>query len=343
MLLVGDATMIYPNVRVAPEGEVEGVQFTAAHTGVIDELWLLAASTASTATSVILGIFAEGAGVSESPGLLLGAGEAVGVPGTDEWVKVTGLSIPVTRGQTYWLAYLPVGGTVSVTYAVSADGTRLGHSGEGGATELATPGAWEVEAEGPLAFQALGAATPGKRVLTALGIEMRDSMPPILRESPDYLGVIHALAKECERARAALEIVRAQFNPATATVLLGVWERMTRQTVAPVGKSEAERQALVTARLRKMLSLGEGSSWEEQVTLLLGPGWLYEENIPGDMSTPAEGVLRITLPFSPEDPRYAAAPAQLREITPAHLELEFASEAGFVLDESELDRDEMTI
>lgn len=177
----------------------------------------------------------------------------------------------------------------------------------------------------------------GERVLTPLGVEMRDSLPPVLRESQDYLAVIHAVAKECERARAALEVVRAQFNPATATVLLGVWERITRQTVAPVGKSESERQAAITARLRKMLSIGKGSAWEEQVTALVGPGWDYEEHIPGDGTSPPVGTLRITLPFPPEGSRYLEARDAIREITHAHLELEFESSEGFILDESRLD------
>jgi hypothetical protein len=177
----------------------------------------------------------------------------------------------------------------------------------------------------------------GERLLTPLGVEMRDSLPPVLRESQDYLAVIHALAKECERAREAIELVRAQFNPTTATVLLGVWERITRQTVAPVGKNDAERQAAITARLLKMLSIGNGSAWEEQITAVVGPGWDYEEHIPGDATSPPVGTLRIKLPFTAEGSRYLEARDAIREVTHAHLELEFESTGGFILDESRLD------
>lgn len=182
-----------------------------------------------------------------------------------------------------------------------------------------------------------------ERILTALGEEMRDSLPPVLRESPDYLAVVHALAKEVERARATLELVRQQLNPATATLLLGVWERITRQTVAPVGKSEAERQAAITVRLRKMLSFGHGSAWEEQIDALVGPGWSYEENVPGEPSSPPAGTLRIKLPFPPSGSRYLEALDAIREVTHAHLEIEFVSEAGFLLDESHFDLEEMTV
>lgn len=184
---------------------------------------------------------------------------------------------------------------------------------------------------------------PGKRVLTALGYEMLDSLPPVLRESPDYQAIIHAIAKETERMNAAVELVRAQFNPATATVLLGAWERITRQTVAPVGKSEAERQAAITARLRELVSVGYGSAWETQITALIGPGWDYEEHVPGDESSPPEGTLRIKLPFPPDGSRYLEARDKIREVTHAHLELEFTSESGFLLDESLLDLETLAI
>lgn len=181
-----------------------------------------------------------------------------------------------------------------------------------------------------------------RRILTPLGEEMRDSLPPVLRESPDYLAIIHAIAKECELAVAAIETVRRQFNPAHADLLLGVWERITRQTVNPP-LTIAERQAAVTARLRKMLTIGEGSAWEEQVSAIVGIGWSYEEHIPGEPASPPAGTLRITLPFPPEGSRYAEALLRIREVTPAHLKIEFASASGFLLDESLMDLEEMTI
>lgn len=183
----------------------------------------------------------------------------------------------------------------------------------------------------------------GRRVLTALGIEMLEGLPPVLRDSADYQAVIHACAKEVELLQAALETTRAQLNPAHASLLLGVWERITRQTVAPVGKSEVERQAVITARLRKLLSSGFGSAWEEQVTALIGVGWDYKEHIPGDATSPPVGTIRITLPFPPSGSRYLEALAQIREVTHAHLEIQFTSAAGFLLDESHLDLETLTV
>lgn len=185
-------------------------------------------------------------------------------------------------------------------------------------------------------------AAEGRR-FTPLGLAMLDALPPVLQESVDYQAVIHPLAKECERLAAKIELVRAQFNPGQASLLLGVWERIVRQTVNPPGRSEAERQAAVTTRLREMLALGQGFEWEAQITALIGPTWSYAEHDPADGASPPSGVLRITLGFEPGTSRYVAAQAIIRELTHAHLQLEYASAAGFVLDESRLDIEAMRV
>lgn len=176
------------------------------------------------------------------------------------------------------------------------------------------------------------------RVLTPLGEQMRDALPPVLRESPDYLGLIHALATECERAEAAVEMLRQQLKPSTATLLLPVWERLVRVEVDPAGWSDTERQGAVTARLRSALSLSRGSSWEQQITDLVGVGWDYREHDPADESSPPAGTLLIRLPTVRLEGREA-----IREITPAHLDLTFEAVGGFELDASALDVEVLSI
>lgn len=181
--------------------------------------------------------------------------------------------------------------------------------------------------------------------LSALAREWIEGLPPILRDSRHYQAVIQSLAKECERADAAIETVRRQFNPARADVLLSAWEQITRQPIEPSSLTLAERRVAVIAHLRKMLTIGEGSEWVLQVAALVGPGWSYEEHNPANPASPAPNVLRIQLPWPPTNSRYAEAQRQIREITPAHLQLEYGAPAGsgFVLDVSELDVDEMGI
>lgn len=178
---------------------------------------------------------------------------------------------------------------------------------------------------------------PDPALLSDLSKQHLATLPPVLRDSPDYQGVIHALARETERLEGFIENARAQTNPSTATTLLKVHEAMVRTTIEPVGATVDSRRAIVEARLRKMLGGGEGREWVDQVTALVGPGWDYAEHDPADGTSPAEGTLRISLPFAPSGSRYADSAAQIREVTPAHLELEFVSTGGFLLDQSQMD------
>jgi hypothetical protein len=184
-----------------------------------------------------------------------------------------------------------------------------------------------------------GTPTPGARPLTALGLAMLLDLPPVLQRSTDYQAIIHPIARELEALEATIEQLRAQFNPATADILLPAWEYMVKLPVGGAGSSIDQRRQKLIARLRKVEGQSEGREWEAQITELVGPGWAYEEHDTGDPTSPAANVIRITLPFLPSSPSYQEAIDQIREITPAHLSLSFSSAAGFVLDESELDRD----
>lgn len=179
----------------------------------------------------------------------------------------------------------------------------------------------------------------GARPLTALGIQMRDALPPVLRDSNDYLAIIHALSRELERLEDSIEVVRAQLNPSTADVLLNAWEWMVKLPVGGAGETIDQRRAKVIGRLRKLLTQAEGQQWVAAITDLIGGGWTYEEHIPGDGSSPPADTLRITLPFAPDTDAYDGAVTQIRELTPAHLDIAWESAGGFILDESELDRD----
>lgn len=200
---------------------------------------------------------------------------------------------------------------------------------KGGGEEASAPLEWSVEAAG---FQ-----------LCPRALEWLDMLPPILRDSRDYQAALQASAKECERAEDAIELVRAQLKPDQATLLLGVWERITGQTVNPPGRTDQERQDVVLGRLRKMVTIAEGSQWEALVSAILGPGWSYTEHVPGDESTPDEGTLLISLPFESGDARYQEAVSQIREVTPAHLALEFSGLGGFLLDQSHMDLDVLAV
>lgn len=177
------------------------------------------------------------------------------------------------------------------------------------------------------------------RVLTAKGELWRSWLPVVLRDSPDHLAVIHALAVEMELLESRIEEVRRQFFPQHADVLLKVWEFMLRITIEPEGLTIAERREIVLATLRKMRSTPEGRDWVDNVTALVGAGWTYEEHNPADAGSPPVNTVQITLPYPPDSSAYARAEALVRDITPAHLDLVVTFTGGFLLDQSQLDQE----
>lgn len=185
---------------------------------------------------------------------------------------------------------------------------------------------------------------PDPALLTDLGREFRDSAPVILRNSPEHLAVWHSYAKELERLEAKIEQVRAQFWPQTADILLGVYEAILKITVGgPVGATLEERRDLVLTYLRKLASTPAGSDWVANVTELVGAGWSYEEHDPANPSSPPADTIRVHLPFAPSSGRYAQTERLLRDITPAHLDIILTYSGGFILDQSQLDQEGLSV
>lgn len=179
---------------------------------------------------------------------------------------------------------------------------------------------------------------PDPALLTERGELYRSWLPVIFRDSPEHLAVVHALAVETERLEDAIETVRLQFFPQTADVLLKAWEFELRTTVEPVGQTVAQRRNTVLALLARSSS-ETGLDWQANVTRLIGPGWSYEEHIAGDATSPPANTVRVVLPFPPGSDLYTQTERLLRDITPAHLDLQLQFSSGFLLDESQLDQE----
>lgn len=178
-------------------------------------------------------------------------------------------------------------------------------------------------------------------VLTPLGRALIGSLPPILRNSLSYKAVCHVLAKEAELLESRFEEVRLQFWPKSADTLLHAWEVLLRLPPDPVGLTTAQRRTLIEANLAKLSGDPAGSSWVANVTDVIGPGWTYREHVPGDGTSPPPYTIRILLPFGPTTMGAYIAETYIRDITPAHLDLEISYSAGFVLDRSQLDQEVM--
>lgn len=120
-------------------GEQVAIQFEAEKTLPIKYIEAHSNTVAPTCTSLVLGIYADNAGV---PGELLGEATCSGAAiVTNGWCTATlGSTIPLVKGTKYWLSYLPVGGTFSVLLTT---GTGVEYTlGEAGTTLKPFSGTW---------------------------------------------------------------------------------------------------------------------------------------------------------------------------------------------------------
>lgn len=86
-------------------GQPTGYPATANATGTIDTLFFFETTIADSAiTGVEIGMFNDSAG---TPTTYIGSGTFSGRPAANTWISVSGLSIPVVNGTTYWLVILP--------------------------------------------------------------------------------------------------------------------------------------------------------------------------------------------------------------------------------------------
>jgi hypothetical protein len=162
LLLVGDASSSYGVGDQTSVGREEAFQFTAKSSGTVEELQFRTDGTADTGlTGVILGVLAESSG---KPGELLGAAKVSGEPAVGSWIKATGLSVPVVSGTNYWLVVLPLGVSGKKLYydaAAASGGTGNVESSVGGLSAMSAESSWETYNQGPIGFQAIGAAKAG--------------------------------------------------------------------------------------------------------------------------------------------------------------------------------------
>lgn len=151
-------------------------QFTAATSGTVTQLLFLAGPEESSCTSLFLGLFAEG---SNAPtGAPLASGELAGKPVASQWgsVNVSAAKAQVIAGTKYWLAWLPIGGSVNMVTAVNSGGSLLIEDGSG-----------KTKME---AFEWGGTAEVGPASIAAFGTE---GAGPISEAFAQMLGLVSAL------------------------------------------------------------------------------------------------------------------------------------------------------
>lgn len=117
-LLVG-TTEIQPQEEDEAAEEGVAIEFVATKTGTLTKIEVHTGAVESTATSVVVGLYANSAG---APGTLLTHGTLASKPATNAWFAVSGLSASVVSGTTYWLCALALGGTLKILNHISSGG-----------------------------------------------------------------------------------------------------------------------------------------------------------------------------------------------------------------------------
>jgi hypothetical protein len=114
-LLMG-IKVAHSNGGDAKAEELTPLKFTALKSGTVESLYFEAGGYkyAPSETSLVLGIQESVAG---KPGKVLGQGTITGTLGLNAVGKVGGLSVPITAGTTYYLTFLPLGGSITYWYS----------------------------------------------------------------------------------------------------------------------------------------------------------------------------------------------------------------------------------
>lgn len=180
---------------------------------------------------------------------------------------------------------------------------------------------------------------PLESLLTDKAWDVIRRAPPFLWDDPDARAVAYCIAQEADRADGKLADLLVNLFPQLSDGLgLSFWEALLRITIAPAGKTDADRRAIVMSYFLALGSSGSGLDWETAITNLIGPGWTYEEHRPGDPLGPPPYTVRVYLPFAAGASAFAEAQALIEAVTPANLALTVSYAGGFVLDQDALDQ-----
>lgn len=166
---------------------------------------------------------------------------------------------------------------------------------------------------------------------------MLSRWPPFLQDVPEFVAIAHASALAIEDAEAKLEQARDQRWPNTADIMLREWEAILGAPISPAGQTLTERRSTVLAYLQRLRGTPYRLTWNQKVAMLIGSVYTLEEHDPADPASPAAHVIRVKTPYAPGSAYYAQLFQALRDITPAHLEIQLVFTGGFLLDDSPLD------
>lgn len=115
VLLIGEVVP-HKNAGDAKTEEITPIKFKAQKSGTVEEICFETGGYffPPTEKSLVLGIQEDNGG---KPGKVLGEGTYTGTIAINSVASVTGLKVPITKGKTYFLSFLPLGGSITYWYS----------------------------------------------------------------------------------------------------------------------------------------------------------------------------------------------------------------------------------
>lgn len=154
-----------------------------------------------------------------------------------------------------------------------------------------------------------------------------DDVPPFEWTSQQVQTVLRVVANELYRIEVARQALILNFFPATADVLLGMFESLLGLPVEPPATLDARRQ-LVLAYMQRLKSEGRGLDWIAQITAAVGTtNWNYAEHDPANVGSPAANTVNVNIPQATAGYAWPL----ITDITPAHLVINKGYTGGFIV------------
>ena len=162
--------------------------------------------------------------------------------------------------------------------------------------------------------------------------DLLDDVPPFEQSSYEVQAVLNVVANELYRIDVARQTLIQNFFPATADVLLPLFEQILGLPVNAPGVTLNARRQLVLTYMDRLKSEGRGLDWIALITQALGPTWNYQEHDPNNALSPPANTVSVNIPQAAAGYAWPL----IRDLTPAHLVINEGYTGGFIVGVSQV-------
>jgi hypothetical protein len=156
--------------------------------------------------------------------------------------------------------------------------------------------------------------------------DLLDDVPPYEQSSYEVQAVLTVVANELGRIDAGRQALIQNFFPASADVLLPLFEQLLGLPVSPPATLSA-RQQLVLTYMSRLKSEGRGLDWTALITQAVGTNWTYQEHDPNNPLSPPANTVNVSIPQAAAGYAWPL----IRDLTPAHLVVNEGYTGGFIV------------